>query len=741
LLIAIFLPLTASSQLINNPDISALQQQLKQCKTDTSRIPILLNIANSYVLRPGELTSDLDSAFYFANLAEKLNKPNTDPKFEGLYLSVCSKIYHEKKDAVSAKSYGEKAVAVFEKDKQYEYAGDVEFNMSYFYDTWDSVTRQTAVALCERALTFYWLAGASQKRADDYERLGELYIFNNEDKRARDTLDVALHMDEIAPLKNMNGIYRVLSSLESNAGNNEIAAKYALRSLRVEEQMWPGSNDLITAYNQTGRLFYVMEDYTQAEIYFKKAFNLAIKNNHFNDIRLLIGNIVFADIYKKDYADALKFVSLAEQRKDFPSNPHDKYQAIILRCSIYYGMDNYKAISPYLNKLIAIGKEDPHIAAIAINQILIKYFVSTKNTAEAQKYLNAQKAIQGDRYLTKKDLLFYQFLIDTAAHKYSEALTHYIRYWAINDSLLNVKEQGKISRLQIEYQTEEKNQQLVLSQKNIELLSRQDQINKVIRNVIIAGAIALIILLSLLYSRYRMRTRTNLALQAQQAEITRKNAALETLVSEKEWLLKEVHHRVKNNLQVVISLLRMQTSYLDDTEAIRAIRESRHRLQAIALLHQKLYQSDQVEVVDMESYVKDLISYLKDSFGLSNVRFDLHVESLKLPISNAVPMGLVINEAVTNAVKYGFPDKRSGLVKIILHLTSSGTLSLSISDNGIGMDVEQLETGLKSMGIRLIQMLAGQMNGHLEITSGNGVTVSITDIPFADDPFAVLPRA
>src|SRR5579872_1472485 len=125
----------------------------------------------------------------------------------------------------------------------------------------------------------------------------------------------------------------------------------------------------------------------------------------------------------------------------------------------------------------------------------------------------------------------------------------------------------------------------------------------------------------------------------------------EKLSDEKEWLLKEIHHRVKNNLQIAMSLLNTQTFYLDNEKAVEAIRQSRNRMYAMSLIHQRLYQADNLELIHMDGYVPELIAYIEDSFASNrNIHFRTDVDPVQLDVAQAVPIGLIINEAVTNSI-------------------------------------------------------------------------------------------
>ncbi|HJY13883.1 MAG TPA: sensor histidine kinase, partial [Flavobacterium sp.] len=151
--------------------------------------------------------------------------------------------------------------------------------------------------------------------------------------------------------------------------------------------------------------------------------------------------------------------------------------------------------------------------------------------------------------------------------------------------------------------------------------------------------------------------------------------------------MKEIHHRVKNNLQTVISLLNSQSAYLDNDMALSAIKNSQHRIHSMSLIHQKLYNAENISTINMPNYIKELVEYLKESFNTGQrIRFEINVAPLELDVAQAVPLGLILNEAITNSIKYAFPDDRNGMVYIKLESTADKRYLLAISDNGIGFD-------------------------------------------------------
>lgn len=182
----------------------------------------------------------------------------------------------------------------------------------------------------------------------------------------------------------------------------------------------------------------------------------------------------------------------------------------------------------------------------------------------------------------------------------------------------------------------------------------------------VGGIVMLLIIMALLYRQYRQKQKNIQEITEANAVIEQKKLMLEQLVTEKEWLLKEVHHRVKNNLHTEICLLESQAAYLKD-EALAAIKDSQHRIYAMSVIHQKLYQTDAKEI-EMDHYIHQLAGHLQESFGSSDrVHFVLDIEHITLNVTQAIPVALIINEVVTNSLKYAFPGDRKGEISILMH--------------------------------------------------------------------------
>ena len=206
--------------------------------------------------------------------------------------------------------------------------------------------------------------------------------------------------------------------------------------------------------------------------------------------------------------------------------------------------------------------------------------------------------------------------------------------------------------------------------------------------------------------------------------ITSKNAMLVKVLGEKEWLMKEVNHRVKNNLQTVISLLETQGKYLKN-EALEAIVSSQHRVYAMLLLHQKLCQAEDNNTIEMSGYLDDIIQYLRECFdNPEGIQWHLDLQPLYVGLRQAVPIALIVNESVTNALKHAFPEGRRGNISVGLRHEKEQVF-LSISDNGVGMRRSAEDAASGSLGIGLMKGLSWELKGNIQIRSENGTTVSV----------------
>jgi two-component sensor histidine kinase len=214
--------------------------------------------------------------------------------------------------------------------------------------------------------------------------------------------------------------------------------------------------------------------------------------------------------------------------------------------------------------------------------------------------------------------------------------------------------------------------------------------------------------------------------------IKRKNAEkkIKASLKEKEILLKEIHHRVKNNMQVISSLLSLQAKYITNNEALRILQESQDRVKSLALVHENLYRTEGLDKIDFKKYLESLIDSLYWAYNheSKNVKFEVTVDDVSLDIDSAIPFGLVVNELISNSLKHAFPSslRRKGKININLVKTENNEVELIIQDNGIGLPKDFDFRDTDSLGLELVVLLVEkQLEGKISLEPNNGTKFRI----------------
>jgi two-component sensor histidine kinase len=416
----------------------------------------------------------------------------------------------------------------------------------------------------------------------------------------------------------------------------------------------------------------------------------------------------------------------------------------------------YHAAEKYYLESVTFSEQSPLRFQLLANEGIARFYVANARYEMAEPYLSRLSTASRQQILPNELIEVYlmRFKVDSARGNYRDAIWHYQQYKALQDSMFDETKSRQIAQLSIEYETAKKEQDIRIKESDIALLKEQNKAQQNQRNALIVGTGLLAAVLGLGFNRYRLKQRVNRQLQRQQQilemqdqQIRQKNKNLsdligekdslllqkdsllgekDQLITEKEWLLKEIHHRVKNNFHIVASLLEIQSSYLHNKEALSAIRESQHRIHSMSIIHQKLYQSDTLSTIQMSAYIYELVEYLSDSYAIrDNIRFSLDIQSIELDHASAITLGLILNEIITNAIKYAFAKTGNGAISITLRHMSNSQILLSVQDNGPGLPADFNNRIGASMGMELLQGLTDDIGGTLDIESNNGTLVKI----------------
>lgn len=398
-----------------------------------------------------------------------------------------------------------------------------------------------------------------------------------------------------------------------------------------------------------------------------------------------------------------------------------------IKAYCYHALNNFKLAEDAYLKMM-----DGYIAAKQGGEELLiakydiaKYYTDVKQFKKASIYIDASLLNQSNP-VSLKNVHYLLFKIDSANKDYLSAIKHFNSYKNISDDVFNDTKSKQISELEVKYATDQKERDITALKKDRLLQQEKTRQAEYTRNWILTAAFLLFLTVALLYNNTRISRKKTREIDRKNASLNQLVAQKDELLSEKEWLMKEVHHRVKNNLQIVMGLLQRQSSFIDNKEALAAIRNSEHRMQSIALIHQKLYQSDNLMLVSMADYIDEMIGYLKDCFDVGgSIRFERLVANVHFEVNMAVPLGLILNEAITNSIKYAYSRQPDFCIKVSLDRLSDDDYSLTIADNGPGLPAD-FDTGTaRSMGFSLIRGLSRQLRGKLSLENNNGLLIKI----------------
>lgn len=626
-----------------------------------------------------------------------------------------------------AKTYAQEAIAGYLNGNQPDSLGEA-YVMLWSSSSLEGLDYAHRIPILEKAQQAFEQAGNRKRRADVLTDQAELYNLT-------DSAPVALHMALQAlqlyqavryPL--LQAIYNLLTSIYNTLGDYNEGVRYGLLSIHTAAATGDTSASLSAYYNHLAISHIYLSQWDEAEKFFRKGLEIALKYHDAASIAQLSNNI--ASLYCKigKYEQSRRFFTgmLAAYPDYFV---RDSIAVGIRLLDIYSGLRQFQKGEPYANMLERlISREDAAYYNRAEASLRVaRYYMDQGKYDSARAHMDFYAAMAKKYKLAQASsaVPLYYFRLDSLSGHYLNAIQFYERYKSASDSNLNVLRSRQLAQYSALYEADQKDRSIQQLKQQSDIQANRLRQEIFLRRMTIGGVALLLVLLSLLYYAYRVKQRSNRLLEAQRREIDQKNQRLERLVSEKEYLVMEIHHRVKNNLTLISSLLESQSAYLHD-DALFEIQKSQHRVEAISLIHQKLFLNGQLADVDMSTYLCEIIGSLRDSLVTNeDLVFCLDLDPIQLDVSKAVPVGLIVNEAVTNAVKYAFPHNSAGRIDVALKQGLTGEYNLCITDSGVGLPADYDAGQSKSLGMSLIEGLSHALQAGLRIYSGPGTTVEV----------------
>ena len=508
---------------------------------------------------------------------------------------------------------------------------------------------------------------------------------------------------EIGNKKGQANVLFKMSWVAKKKGEPAEALANDLSALKLMEELGD-IKGIASAYQRISFDLVVQQRLEEAGDYAQKAIDICKKNNLEKEMVFALSGAGSVAISKGKFPEAFKFFNEAlesAKRQNFdPANLSDFTND---RGNAYKKLGKYKeALKDYQTAHdYAVKANYPNAIAATIanmgevNLLMGHYKEALGYQLETVKLQeqNNDKSNLIENYLHVSNI--YEHL-----GNYKSALEYHKKALALRDSVSSVASDSTMSGMLTRYETKKKEATITVLGKE---LTQQRKIQW-----LGAGLLGLL-LAFIIFGFFTLRVRI------------KRSRLLSAKNAENELLLKEIHHRVKNNLEVVSSLLELQSAQINDPQTRNAIQESQNRVNSIGIVHQKLYLGSTLAAIEMKDYFLNLSESVLDSFGAEKrIKIELAMEKLDIDIDTAVPLGLIVNELLTNTIKYAFPEGRDGHVLIKLEKQKSGNLHLEVSDNGMGKSGVTKGTGF---GTQLISLLTRQLGGSMREEIKNGTRI------------------
>jgi two-component sensor histidine kinase len=510
---------------------------------------------------------------------------------------------------------------------------------------------------------------------------------------------------------------------------------------------------LIKLYNHIGIAHYYKTAYDESLNNLHKALKYSEQINDSSGIARSYNNIGYIHEKQNNYTEALNYYLKSLKIKELIDSERSIIPSLMNLSNISFRNDDFEGGKNYLLRALAISKKVKDTSFIALNYSYLAISYANNNQLDKSNYY-LQKSLSlrdkvNDKYrygqllydlggtyakigaFKEAEKAYLESVeINKTVHpeflepsykelsdlyrthkKYVQALNYYDKYSKLKDSIYTLKKEKAISTIEAKYDTEKKEKQINLLKSNV----KQQEMKK--RFWFWISGLSFLLALLFVFFVYSYKKRSD--------ELVTKNQLINKTLTEKETLLKEIHHRVKNNLQVISSILALQIHYLKNPKAIAAIEDSQNRINSISLIHQKLYLKESITAIRIKDYIDDLVFSIINSLHIdsSRVTYKSEIDNLLLEVDTATPIGLILNELIINSLKHN-PDKNPLNLYISLH-KKENLLVLQVQDNGKGLPKDFDFKNTDSYGMKMIESVSKKLKASIQFYNNNGLQVDI----------------
>ena len=474
----------------------------------------------------------------------------------------------------------------------------------------------------------------------------------------------------------------------------------------------------------------VMSDRDQTDkaiAHYHQAIELCLAAKDTGRLANMYNNLAGAYLKQKDYNEALTYYRLTKEIDEKDGYTWGIFNSYHNIGNVQLHTKEFDQAFNNLQKAYDLQKEIGSIQELNMTENKLGYAAAKLGKSEGIPLLkHALEVSRENDYLHEEEqTLKYLSEVYEDRNDLTKALSYHKAYKTLSDKIYRQQVDAKTDELQVQYETAEKEQEIAsLSAENKIQVLELNQARQM-KWALMLGLLGLALFAALLYRNNRFRRQVNAAL-------TQQNILIEQNLAEKEMLLKEIHHRVKNNLQIVSSLLNLQSRNVHDEAARDAMREGQNRVKSMAIIHQNLYQEDDLIGVDTGQYIAKLTDSLRRSYNIDPDRISIttDIEAGKQDVDLMIPLGLITNELISNALKHAFTDGRQGHISVSLK-RENNNLKLSVKDNGVGIPDKDVSNTSASMGMKIVHAFTSKLKGQLSVHEDEG-TEFILKIPVGE---------
>lgn len=637
--------------------------------------------------------SKVDSLKVILEKYESDNEFNTNKLADSTRANLLIKIgsaygFHQPSEAVS---YVKKALEISKKIGHKRGIANAKFQIGRIQS--DNKQTNKSIQTTYEAIALYRELGDSLKIADCYNNIGVIYATTGNYVWAVAELFKAINIYEKlnVPLIVING-YANIGTINKILGNLELSKFYYEKSLNLAKGKLEFLPEFAGIYLNLGKLNYELKDYAQSELMYGKALKCLVHN-------------------PDEYLTATIYNSKAEN-----AIVNQKYKRAFKY--LYSAKNTFETID-----------SDNGLVEVLIN--LGKCYLKTNHLAHAEKYIVQSIVIAEEFEMISAKIKAYKCMILISERKgdFKKAYEFQKKYKALSDKQFDMDNENKMIQMQMQYDFDKLNS----NKKEARLFKEIDLRENTAKTLLIKYVSSIILIILLIFALFILKhlhknIKQKNTIQNYNDLLNQQNQAIQLSLVQKNILLKEIHHRVKNNLQIITSLLTIQANDTQDYQVVDLIEIGLSKIQSMSSIHETLFLFEHLDEINLHDYFEKLLIKLGEMYGKENTKFTyiINTQNVLLNINTAIPLGLIINELVTNSFKHSKLDQEEIEIQILLKPRDFGNYELTFIDNISFISSDTIVLKDNTFGINMVKILCEQINGKLEICTKPSLSYKIS---------------